>query len=332
MSLAQIAGVIGADLARPEDAGFMVGSVATLDSAGKSDLSFLDNPKYKDQFHSTKAGACIIHPDMAAFAPPSVCLLLSKSPYKAYALAAQALYPEPRPVSSISERAVVHPSAKIGKGVHIADFVTIGEEADIGDGVWIESYASIGKGVVLGEGVRVGNHVTISHALLGKNTRVYPGVRIGQDGFGFAIDPSGYVKVPQLGRVVIGDHVEIGANTTIDRGALGDTVIGSGTWIDNLVQIGHNVKIGRGCILVSQVGIAGSSELGDYVVLGGQVGVAGHLKIGSMAKVAAQSGVTKNVPPKEEWMGYPAMPMKRYLRQTVLLNKMVERKGMKADV
>ncbi|HNS44975.1 MAG TPA: UDP-3-O-(3-hydroxymyristoyl)glucosamine N-acyltransferase, partial [Alphaproteobacteria bacterium] len=293
MSLAQIARVAGAELASVADGDYLVEDVAALDVAGERHLSFLDNPKYRDQFTASKAGACIVHPDIAEHAPSGVRLLLSKSPYKSYALAAQAFYPEERPSPSISKSAVVHSEAKIGQNVHIADFVTIGAGVEIGDGVWIESHAAIGGGVVLGEGVRIGNHATISHAVIGKHTRIYPGVRIGQDGFGFAIDPSGFVKVPQLGRVVIGDHVEIGANTTIDRGASGDTVIGSGTWIDNLVQIGHNVKIGRGCILVSQVGVAGSSELGDFVVLAGQVGVAGHLKIGSMAKVAAQSGVTK---------------------------------------
>ena len=155
--------------------------------------------------------------------------------------------------------------------------------------------------------------------------RLYPGVRIGQDGFGFAIDPTGFVKVPQLGRVVIGDNIEVGANSCIDRGSQGDTTIGSGTWIDNLVQIAHNVKIGRGCVIVSQCGIAGSTELGDFVVLGGQVGVSGHLKIGSMSRVAAKSGVTKNIPPKEEWMGYPAMPMKTFLRHTVKLAQLAKK-------
>ncbi len=152
-------------------------------------------------------------------------------------------------------------------------------------------------------------------------------MRVGQDGFGFAIDPAGFVKVPQLGRVIIGDHVEVGANTTIDRGAMGDTEIGAGTWIDNLVQIAHNVKIGRCCILVAQVGIAGSTELEDFVVLGGQAGVAGHLKIGTQARIAAHSGVTRDVPAKSEWMGYPAMPMKRYLRQVAVLNRQVDQKS-----
>lgn len=325
-SLAQIAARIGAELANASDADFIVEDVAALDTATERHLSFLDNKKYRDQFSATKAGAVICHPDMVPFAPAGVRLLLSKSPYKAYALAAQSFYPEPKPEAKISEVARIHPSAKIGDEATIGDFVVIGENAVIGKGAWIESHAVIGSGVTLGDNVRIGCHACVTHAVIGSNTRLYTGVRVGQDGFGFAIDPTGFVKVPQLGKVIIGDGVEIGANTTIDRGAQGDTVIGSGTWIDNLVQIAHNVKVGRGCIMASQVGVAGSTELGDFVMLAGQVGVAGHLKIGSMAKVAAQSGVTKNIPPKEEWMGYPAMPMKKYLRQTVAVSKLIERK------
>ncbi len=326
VSLAQLAARTGAELYDPASGDYIIEAVAALDVAGDSQISFLDNAKYRDQFRATKAGACIVHPDMVENAPSGVRLLLSKSPYKSYALAAQVLYPEVRPEAGISKLASVHPSAKIGSNVVIGDFVTIGEQAEIGEGCWIEPHAHVGSGVVLGAHCRIGVHACVTHSVFGHHVRVYTGARIGQDGFGFAIDPSGFVKVPQLGRVVIGDHVEIGANTTIDRGASGDTTIGSGTWIDNLVQIAHNVKIGRACILVAQSGVAGSTELGDFVVLAGQVGVAGHLKIGSMVKVAAQSGVTKNIPAKEEWMGYPAMPMKRYLRQAVLLNKMVERK------
>ena len=195
----------------------------------------------------------------------------------------------------------------------------------IGDHAWIESHVSIGHGVQFGNNCRVGANSTVSHSIIGNHVRLYPGVRIGQDGFGFAIDPVGFVKVPQLGRVVMGDHIEIGANCCIDRGAQGDTTIGSGTWIDNLVQIGHNVKIGRGCVIVSQCGISGSTELGDFVVMGGQVGIAGHLKIGSMARIAAQSGVIKDIPPKEEWMGYPAIPLRTFMRQTVKLNQLVQK-------
>lgn len=325
MSLAQIAAKAGAVLSNPADADYIVDDVASLDQAEGNHLAFLDNRKYREQFSRTKAGAVIIHPDMAELAPEGVRLLLSKSPYKSYALAAQAFYADAKPEASISDVARIHPTAHIGKDATIGDFVVIGANVTVGDGAWIDSHAVIADGVVMGNQCRVGSHASVSHAIIGNNVRLYPGVRIGQDGFGFAIDPTGFAKVPQLGRVMIGDNVEIGANTTIDRGASGDTVIGSGSWIDNLVQIAHNVKIGRGCVLVAQVGVAGSTELGDFVVLAGQVGVAGHLKIGSMAKVAAKSGVTKNIPPKEEWMGYPAMPMKRFLRQTITLGQITDK-------
>lgn len=328
-SLAQIVAKLGngVTLANAAYGDYIVNDVAALDSAEDGQISFLENPKYRDQFRVTRASACIVHPDMSQLAPAGIRLILSNTPYKSYALTAQMLYPEIRPEKrGVGQYVSIHPSAKIGQNVVIESFVTVGEGVEIGDDCWIESHSAIGRGVVLGRGVRVGNNVTISHAIIGERTRLYPGVRIGQDGFGFAIDPAGFVKVPQLGRVVIEDHVEIGANTTIDRGATADTVIGRGTWIDNLVQIGHNVKIGRGCILVSQVGVAGSSVLEDYVVLGGQVGVAGHLRIGKMSRVAAQSGVTKDIPQGQEWMGYPAMPMKRYLRQSVYLAKMTSPK------
>lgn len=327
LTLAQISGYSGAELRNPEEAAYVVEGVAGLDKAGPQHLSFLDNRKFRTQFENTKAGACIIHPDMVALAPQGVRLLLSRSPYKAYALAAQALYPEPMPDSVIASTASIHPTAKIGNGCVIEDFVLIGAGVRIGDRTWIQSHAAIGSGVVIGENSRIGNHASVSHALIGNYVRLYPGVRVGQDGFGFAIDPAGFVKVPQLGRVVIGDHVEVGANTTIDRGAMGDTEIGAGTWIDNLVQIAHNVKIGRCCILVAQVGIAGSTELEDFVVLGGQAGVAGHLKIGTQARLAAHSGVTRDIPAKSEWMGYPAMPMKRYLRQVAVLNRLLDQKS-----
>lgn len=331
MSLAQISAKVGATLANPEDADFIVQDVATLDTATHDHLAFLDNKKYRTQFSLTHAGAAIIHPDMVSYAPQGIKLLLSKSPYKSYALAAQAFYPEFRPAGGVSDMVRIHPTAKIGTGAVISDFVVIGENVVIGDNVWIEPHAYIGNGVQIGNNCRVGPNSSVSHSIIGNNVRLYPGVRIGQDGFGFAIDPTGFVKVPQLGRVVMGDNIEIGANTCIDRGAQGDTSIGSGTWIDNHVQIAHNVKIGRGCVIVSQCGIAGSTELGDFVVLGGQVGVSGHLKIGSMVRVAAKSGVTKDIPPKEEWMGYPAMPMKRFLRQAITVGNLANKHKTKIE-
>lgn len=331
MSLAQLAGLTGSELADPAEGAYLVDDVAPLDTAAVDQITFLDNAKYRDQFQKTKAGACIIHPLMQKLAPPGLRLLINKAPYKAYALAAQAFYPMTMPSAGIAPTARVHASAKIGAGCMIDEYAVIGENVEIGAGTWVEPHAVISAGCKIGANCRVGSHVSISHALIGDNVRIYAGARIGQDGFGFAIDPAGFVKVPQLGRVVIEGHSEIGANTTIDRGALGDTVIGMGTWIDNMVQIAHNVKVGRGCMLAAQIGISGSTEIGDYVAIGGQAGFAGHLKIGSMARIAAKSGVTRDVPAKEEWMGYPAMPLKQYLRQVATLNRLIARKNTSKD-
>jgi UDP-3-O-[3-hydroxymyristoyl] glucosamine N-acyltransferase len=305
-SLGTLASLSGAELSNASHADFIIEDVASLSDATSTQISFLDNKKYKDQFSTTKAGACIIHPSMQDHAPSNIKLLLSDNPYKSFALISQAFYAQ-NLEPFISPLADIHPSAIIHPTAHI------------------ESFVKIGAGVSIGAQSIIRSHASISHALIGDHVHIYSGVRIGQDGFGFAIDPKGYVKVPQLGRVIIEGHSEIGANTTIDRGSMGDTIIGRGTWCDNLIQIAHNVKIGKGCIIAAQVGIAGSSIVGDYTMIGGQAGIAGHLTIGSMVKIAAQSGVTRDIPDREEWMGYPAMPMKQFLRHTAYLNKITKR-------
>lgn len=255
-----------------------------------------------------------------------MALLLTPHPYKAYALAAQAFYPQNMPDSSVSDGAFIDPGAQLGEGCVIEHGAVIGAEAEIGDRCWVEANAVIGGRVKLGNDCRVGTNATVTHCLAGDHVRVYPGCRIGQDGFGFAIAPEGYVKVPQLGRVIIGDNVEIGANTTIDRGSGPDTEIGSGTWIDNLVQIAHNVKIGKGCVIVSQVGISGSTVIEDYAVLAGQAGVAGHLRIGTGARIGAQAGVMRDVPAGEEQLGSPALPLRQSMRQFAALGRLVKKK------
>lgn len=325
-TLASIAALTGAALSAEADPQDEMHDVAPLDQAAAQTLSFLDNVKYKSQFMETQAGACFVSPEMAQYAPKGCALLVSKNPYKAYALAAQAFYPAQSPPSQVSENARIDESAKIGQGSVIEDFAVIEAGVTLGENTYIEAGAVIRKNVQIGAHCRVGSNSTISHALIGDYVRLYPGVRIGQDGFGFAIDPAGHVKVPQLGRVVIEDHVEIGANTAIDRGAGPDTIIGQGAWIDNMVQIGHNVKIGKGCILVAQVGIAGSSVVEDYAVLAGQAGVAGHLTVGMGAQVAAQSGVTKNIPAGAKVMGTPALPMTQFMRHIATLNRLIKKK------
>jgi len=322
-SLKELAEISGADISSA-DASVMIQDVAPLDQAGENDISFLDNIKYKDAFKATKAGACIISPIMAEFAPKGCRLLISKNPYKAYALIAQAFYPVQKPPAEISPAAHVHESAKIGKGCIIEAGAVVAEGVELGDHCWVEPNAVIGCNVKFGQNCRIGANASVSHAIIGEGTRLYPGVRIGQDGFGFAIDPAGHVKVPQLGRVIIGDHVEVGANSCIDRGAGPDTMIGNGTWIDNCVQIGHNVKIGKGCVIVAQAGIAGSTVLEDYVVVAAQAGVAGHLTIGHGTRIAAQSGIMQSLPAGSEVMGSPAVPIKQHLRQVTMLKKLTK--------
>lgn len=303
----------------------LITDVASLELAELSHISFLDNIKYRDAFGATKAGACIVSSKMAPFAAKGVSLIISETPYKIYALTAQLFYPASFPAADISKYAVIDSSAQIGAGCRIDAGAIISPDAIIGAGSWVEAQAVIGPGVVIGEHCRIGMHASVTHALIGDHVRLYPGVRVGQDGFGFAMDPAGHVKVPQLGRVIIEDNVEVGANTCIDRGAGPDTIIGAGTWIDNLVQIGHNVKIGRGCVLVGQCGIAGSTVLEDYVVLAAQSGVAGHIRLGKGAQVAAKAGVLRDIPAGEAQMGYPAVPIKEFWRQIATLKRLTNR-------
>lgn len=300
--------------------------VRTLKNAGAEHLSFFDNVKYKNDFLNTKARACFVSPKMAELAPKGLICLVSETPYKNYALAAQAFYPEKRPESHISNTSVIDSSAKIGNNASIAANVCVGADVTIGDNVWIEAGAVIQDGVTIGSGCHIGAQSTVSHAIIGDHVRLYPGVRVGQDGFGFAIDPMGHEKVPQLGRVIIEDHVEIGANTTIDRGAGPDTIIGQGTWIDNLVQIGHNVVIGKGCVIVAQVGISGSTIIEDYVAIGGQVGIAGHLRIGTGAQIGAQAGVINDLEAGKEYLGSPAFPKRQFFKQIAALNRLIKNK------
>ncbi|NQV48271.1 MAG: UDP-3-O-(3-hydroxymyristoyl)glucosamine N-acyltransferase [Rhodospirillaceae bacterium] len=325
-SLEKLATIAGADLANG-DPKALFHDVAPLDMAGPDDVSFLDNKRYADAFTKSKAGACIVDPGMADKAPKGMALLLTKLPYHGYGLVAQAFYPAFIPAPSIHSSAVVNPTAIIDKAVCIESGVVVGKNVHIGKNCHIAANTVIGDGVVVGDNCRIGPSVTLSCAMLGNNVIVHTGVRIGQDGFGFAMSPEGHIKVPQLGRVVIEDDVEIGANTTIDRGTGPDTIIGAGTKIDNLVQIGHNVRIGRNCIIVSHVGISGSTTLGDFVALGGQAGIAGHLTIGDGVQVAAQSGIMRDVAPGLKVGGSPALPFREWMRGVAAIENLGKKKG-----
>lgn len=324
-TVAEIAKRIGAEIGGAGARDRELRDVAPLETATERDLSFLDNRRYVDRFRATRAGAVIVSAKLAAEAPKDTTLLITPAPYRAYALAAQAFYPEQPPTPGIAPTAVIDRTARLGEGCAVEHNAVIGPAVEIGQRCSIGANAVIGAAVVLGDDVRIGANATISHCVVGSRVKLYPGVRIGQDGFGFAPDPEAPVKVPQLGRVLIGDDVEIGANTTIDRGAGPDTIIGSGTMIDNLVQIGHNVQIGRGCVLVSQVGISGSTRLGDYVMIGGQGGLTGHLTIGNGARIGAQAGVMRDVNAGEVVLGSPAMPIREFHYLTAYIRRLASR-------
>jgi UDP-3-O-[3-hydroxymyristoyl] glucosamine N-acyltransferase len=325
-TLDALAALIGARLHDPAAGGRLVADVAPLDTAGPDDVAFLDNRKYAETFAASRAGAAIVEERMADKAPPGMALLIAREPYKAFARAAQAFYPTKPVIPRRAASAVIDPTATVPDDCDIAAHVVIEAGVRLGARCRIGANTVIAAGVELGEDCRVGANVTLSHCLIGARVVLHPGVRIGQAGFGFAPDAQGPVKVPQLGRVVIGDDADVGANTTIDRGSGHDTVIGPGTMIDNLVQIGHNVVLGRGCILAGQVGISGSTRLGDFVMAGGQAGLAGHLRIGSGARIAAKSGLMRDVEPGATVSGIPAVPIGLFMKQVAVLQRLARKK------
>ena len=327
--LKTIAAKISAEI-RNDDGSLKIDDVAPLDAAGPSQISFFDNPKYKDALTQTKAGAVILAPSAVEFAPEGAALLVVDMAYPSYAAVALMFYPHVSAAPGVSPAAHVDPSAKL------ADDVTIGTGAVISAGVEIGAGSSVGPNTVIGEGVMIGRNcaiaanVTLSHTLIGDRVIIHPGARIGQDGFGFAMGAHGHQKIPQLGCVVIQDDVDIGANTTIDRGSGPDTVIGAGSKIDNQVQLAHNVVIGRNCVIVSQVGISGSAKLGDFVVAGGQVGIAGHLEIGDGAMLAARTGVPSDLPGGQQYGGTPARPMSQWRRELAAVAILAKRRKKKS--
>jgi len=332
-SLGELADLAGSVLDRGDPAA-PIDDVAPLERAGPRELAFLDNRKYRAAAAATAAGACLIRPELADLLPPTVPRLLSDEPYHAYAAVARAFYPEAAgsgppeaEAGAVRAGAWVHPDASVGPDCRLAPGAVVEAGAELGARCRIGANAVIGAGVVLGPDCRVGPGATLTHALVGARVVIHPGVRIGQDGFGFALGADGHVKVPQLGRVIVEDDVEVGANTTIDRGSGPDTVIGRGSKIDNLVMIAHNVRLGPGCVIVAQSGVSGSTEIGAGSVLAAQVGVTGHLTIGPGVQLAARSAVIRDLPGGQAYGGAPAIPVRAWRRQMAAISRLGRAKG-----
>jgi UDP-3-O-[3-hydroxymyristoyl] glucosamine N-acyltransferase len=305
---------------------FIIKNVATLKQATGDELSFFGNRKYLEVFKKTKAGAVIIGERDVPNLPDGVIGLVAVDVMVGLARAMDILFVEERHSPHISHLARVHDTVSLGSGCYVGDFSLLEDGVEIGNDVVIGNNCVIGKKCKIGNGCYIGNNVSISYAIIGDNVTINAGVRIGESGFGFIPTASGIVRVKQLGRVLIGNNVRIGANSTLDRGSIDDTVIGDGTVIDNLVQIGHNVSIGERCIIVAQVGIAGSSKIGNNVVLAGQVGIAGHLEIGDGVVVASKSGVASNLESGSMVGGIPAVDIDIWRRQASFLKTSVTKK------
>ena len=331
LTVADIASLCGAEVhANEGDESALIGALSPAGRSTAGHLAFVEGKRNRPLLDGISATAVLVTADLLAHVPAGVVALVVKRPQAAFAKCARALYPaamRPAPVTGengISEKAFVHAQAVLEPGVVVEAGAVVGAGAQIGSGSVIGPGAVVGPGCRIGRDCHIAAHVSLIATLAGNRVVIHPGARIGQDGFGYVPGAAGLEKVPQLGRVVLQDDVEIGANTTIDRGALGDTVIGEGTKIDNLVQVGHNVTIGRHCAIAAQCGISGSVTIGNFVMLGGNAGIADHLTVGDGAQLGAASGLMHDLPAGEKWVGAPAMPVRKFFRQTAALRALSE--------
>ena len=323
VTLGELAALTGGLLADGAARARAVDAVAVLDHAGAGTITFVSDRKYLAQARETRAAACFIRAAEADALPASCAALITDQPQAAYAVAAGRLH---RPRRGLDGE-VLAADAKLEPGVVLGPGVVIGAGVQIGRGTRIGANTVIGPGVAIGRDCEISANVTLGFALIGDRVRILAGTVVGEPGFGATVGPRGLVDIPQLGRVIVQDGVSIGANACVDRGAFDDTVIGENTKIDNQVQIAHNVRVGRNCVMAAHTGISGSVVIGDGVQFGGRAGVADHVTIGDGARVGAAAGVMKNIPAGETWGGYPARPIRRWMRETAWLARMAHRKG-----
>jgi UDP-3-O-[3-hydroxymyristoyl] glucosamine N-acyltransferase len=326
--LTELCASAGLSCPQNRDGSALVYDLAGLAQAGPPHLAFYDGKRSKPDFLATKAGWCLVGPSLRQTVPETTVLIVAGSVGRAYAAIAAHFYPD-HELDIGAQQSAVHPSARLGEDVILAPGVVIGPNAEIGDGVRIGAYAVIGRGVTVGRRTQIGAHASIAFAHLGDDVLIQAGARIGGSGFGYSTGIDGHIKMPHLGRVIVQDRVEVGTNSAVDRGALGDTVIGEGTKIDNLVQIGHNTMTGRHCVLAGQSGTSGSVVLGDFVIVGGGVGIADHVKIGDRARLAGLSGVAHDLEGGRDYGGIPARPIREWHKEGALIAKLA-RKGVRS--
>ena len=315
----------GAKAPEGADTGRKFVDVAPLEAAKSDEIGFLDNKKYIGAFEDSGAGACFVTGKLAERAPSGMIALITGQPYLAFARAARLYYPPSPPEPGVASGALIDETATVGEGSRIDPGAIVGAGVEVGARCHVSSGAVLCDRVKIGDDCHVGPGATLMCCLLGDRVWIDAGARIGTQGFGFAIGPTGAVRIPHTGRVVIGSDVEIGANSTVDRGTIGDTEIGDGAMIDNQVQVAHNAKVGRGVVLAGQVGLAGSAQVGDFAMIGGKSGVSNHVKVGTGAKIGALSGVASDVEADGTYLGQPAVAIGDFWRQQAVIRRLAKR-------